>query len=379
MKNKHLLIAASLTAALLTAGCGAAETGSMQDIGASAGTEAAGFHAAETPAVSISEIGAVPQASGLPLFTDSVYSSEQAGENALLQEGSSLELTRVSIRKTGDAADPDAVRLTGENAAVLAKDAALRLKNGTILTDAVGADGISVIGSEAALELTDTGIATLQEKSAALSILAGANGKADGSNAVTSAEDSPCVYLDGTFEAKGSKFRAEQDSCLVLLSGSEASFEGCELIGDHAIRYRGAGNGRPGKITLSNSLFATSDETPIMMQSGSLSVQMIKQQLSGNIAVGAGTLDMALSEGSVFCGVVQAEDPRLVTVTLDETSIWTVTEETTIGALVDADASLANIVSNGFTVYYDSSLEANAWLAGKTMMLTGGGFLIPLI
>ena len=47
--------------------------------------------------------------------------------------------------------------------------------------------------------------------------------------------------------------------------------------------------------------------------------------------------------------------------------------------LVDTDATLSNILSGGFTVYYDSSAEGNAWLEGKTHQLPQGGFLAPRI
>ena len=46
-------------------------------------------------------------------------------------------------------------------------------------------------------------------------------------------------------------------------------------------------------------------------------------------------------------------------------------------ALTDTDTSLANIHSNGHTVYYDAANEANAWLQGQTKQLPGGGKLTP--
>jgi hypothetical protein len=46
-------------------------------------------------------------------------------------------------------------------------------------------------------------------------------------------------------------------------------------------------------------------------------------------------------------------------------------------SLTDVDATLANIHSNGNTIYYDASNSANTWLNGKTFDLAGGGKLTP--
>ena len=77
--------------------------------------------------------------------------------------------------------------------------------------------------------------------------------------------------------------------------------------------------------------------------------------------------------------MINGEDPRAATVILDGSSIWTVTEDTYVGILLNTDTSFSNMVSNGFTVYYDSSLEGNAWLDGKSYALSGGGYLVPII
>jgi hypothetical protein len=45
----------------------------------------------------------------------------------------------------------------------------------------------------------------------------------------------------------------------------------------------------------------------------------------------------------------------------------------------DGDTALTNIHGNGFTVYYDSGLESNSWLGGKTHSLASGGKLTPKV
>lgn len=37
----------------------------------------------------------------------------------------------------------------------------------------------------------------------------------------------------------------------------------------------------------------------------------------------------------------------------------------------------SNIVSNGYTIYYDAANEDNAWLNGETITLSDGGTIQP--
>jgi hypothetical protein len=67
-----------------------------------------------------------------------------------------------------------------------------------------------------------------------------------------------------------------------------------------------------------------------------------------------------------------------VTLKLSKDSSWNVTGNSYLTALTDEDSSLANINSNGFTIYYDKSNSANSWLDGKTINLNGGGKLTPM-
>jgi hypothetical protein len=62
-------------------------------------------------------------------------------------------------------------------------------------------------------------------------------------------------------------------------------------------------------------------------------------------------------------------------ISLSADSNWTLTQDTTVQVLADADATLSNIESAGFTLYYDSA--SNDWLQGQTVELTGGGSATP--
>jgi hypothetical protein len=54
-----------------------------------------------------------------------------------------------------------------------------------------------------------------------------------------------------------------------------------------------------------------------------------------------------------------------------------VTGPSFVTELSDQDATLANIHSNGFTVYYDSKAASNRWLDAAAHSLSGGGKLVP--
>ncbi|KAL1879299.1 hypothetical protein Daus18300_001880 [Diaporthe australafricana] len=78
-------------------------------------------------------------------------------------------------------------------------------------------------------------------------------------------------------------------------------------------------------------------------------------------------------EGAAYSGYSDS----YVDVALDATSSWTLTADSYVQNLTDADATLANIASGGFNVYYNTSALLNGWLAGSTISLEGGGSATP--
>lgn len=103
------------------------------------------------------------------------------------------------------------------------------------------------------------------------------------------------------------------------------------------------------------------------------------QNLTGDVTADQGsTLTLSLQNGTHFKGAFNAgQKAQAAALSLDQDSVWDVTEDSYVTALTDTDTSLANIHSNGHTVYYDAANEANAWLQGQTKQLPGGGKLTP--
>ena len=87
---------------------------------------------------------------------------------------------------------------------------------------------------------------------------------------------------------------------------------------------------------------------------------------------------MVLKNKTSFTGAIDCENAGDVTVTLDKTSKWNVTADSYVTAIVDADSSFSNIVSNGHTIYYSTSDSRNSALGGKTITLSDGGKLVPV-
>ncbi|TVY15303.1 hypothetical protein LARI1_G006630 [Lachnellula arida] len=61
---------------------------------------------------------------------------------------------------------------------------------------------------------------------------------------------------------------------------------------------------------------------------------------------------------------------------LDASSLWTLTNTTTVRNFTSEDSTLSNIYSNGFDLYYNKSATGHAYLNGQTISLNGGGSAI---
>jgi hypothetical protein len=106
------------------------------------------------------------------------------------------------------------------------------------------------------------------------------------------------------------------------------------------------------------------------------------QTLVGDmVADGISSLTAVLQNGSALTGSINADNAAgEANLTLDAGSTWTVTADSYLTCLSDADGisgtTITNITGNGYTVYYDSA--ACPALDGQTYTLNGGGSLQPV-
>lgn len=103
-----------------------------------------------------------------------------------------------------------------------------------------------------------------------------------------------------------------------------------------------------------------------------------ESNLSGDLVPYNGSyISFALDSYSAWSGAAYSGfGVGLIDINLSANSNWTLTGDSTIQNLTDADATLSNIYSNGYTLTYNSTL--NGWLQGQTISLAGGGSAVPI-
>jgi uncharacterized protein (TIGR03437 family) len=102
------------------------------------------------------------------------------------------------------------------------------------------------------------------------------------------------------------------------------------------------------------------------------------ETLTGNIvADSTSTTAATLQNGTALTGTVTN-----AALTIDSTSSWSVTANSTLTSFVDksgiSGSSITNVTGNGYTVYYNATLAANSYLGGLTYALVKGGVLTPV-
>lgn len=100
------------------------------------------------------------------------------------------------------------------------------------------------------------------------------------------------------------------------------------------------------------------------------------ETLSGNVIADAkSSIAATLKHSSKLTGKIEH-----ATLALDSSSRWTVTADSTLAGLSGATISgstITNIVGNGHTVTYNTSLAGNSALGSRSYTLAGGGTLKP--
>ncbi|MPM90475.1 hypothetical protein SDC9_137596 [bioreactor metagenome] len=239
-------------------------------------------------------------------------------------------MTSADINKTGDSTGDFS---GGQNAAVaVISKGQLTLNQSNITTNGTGAAGMIVSAEGTQLAVNDTSVYTSGESSPALIVR----------------DDASAVITSGTLSTEGT------DSPAILLLGGRLMLTGVTLTSKSGDTLR----------VLAGYNFLTLDNTAITA---------MPELPEGT------TLVLSLQNGASFGGVLGGSVPAKASVTLDATSELVLTQETYLAGFINADLTHANIQSNGFNLYYDSSVAENAYLEGQSFLLPGGGFLAPII
>ena len=263
------------------------------------------------------------------------------------------------------------VRTTGSNGAAIATDrggGTLTVTGGTYSTSGVDPPGIYSTGT---IALDGAGVAASGAEAA---VIEGSNAvTATGSTLSGAAESGVMIYqsfsgdaagASGTFTMTGGSLEAKAGP-LFLVTNSTAT-----ILLKHVTAKAASGV----LVDAAAQQWGTRGSN-----GGTADLQAIGQTLTGDVVVDAiSAASLTLSEGSAWTGAINAaRTAGTTTVTLDASSTWTLTADSTVTTLkgaVVAGTTVTNIVSHGHTIRYG---PASPGLGGKTYTLAGGGTLTP--
>ena len=314
----------------------------------------------------------MPETSGAPVPADALavrealslaggsYRSADPGLPAIdVAGGGRLQASGLTIDKTGDGLSPATGAASGmlpggENAAVRVAEGGQASFSGSAITSgAAGGHALFVSGPESSAALSDTMVVATGCTAAAVYANGGASISAASCDLFADGEGAASLFLtgDGEIRCAQAQISAGGTSVAAALYGGTLTLTDCTVLGD--LRFHGAGN----------------------------RLDCTRSRLEGTIRFpdAEDEADISLSDSSLFCGATGGDGAIGISISLDATSRWQLTGDSYVAGFVNADESFSNIESAGFSIYYNSELEANAALAGRSYALPGGGFLIPLI
>ncbi|HWT75393.1 MAG TPA: hypothetical protein VN258_11855 [Mobilitalea sp.] len=322
--------------------------------------------------------------------SDTTLTSASEGSNAIFAsgEGSNITVSNVTVNTSGNSsrgldatyggtitADHVNITTTGAHCAPIATDRGEGTITVTDSTVSASGDGSPCIYSTGNITVTNlTGKATgsqaaVVEGKNSITINssnitgAGLNGVMLYQSTSGDAAEGACKFTvnDSTITttSTGEMFYITNTSADIYLTNSTLNFTSGILL-------NAAGNstnnwGTPGSNGATVSLTGSN------------------QVLKGDITCDdISSVTMNLTQGTSLTGAIDNANTGDVTITLDADSTWNVTADSYVTAITDTDNSLANVVSNGFTIYYDATNSANSWLNGATISLADGGTLAPI-
>jgi hypothetical protein len=243
------------------------------------------------------------------------------------------------------------VNTSGNNSAGLYSTGAITVEGTTFSSS--GAE-VAVIEGANSIKLTDSSLTSTYADKWGVLIYQSMSGDAEGTEGTFNMSGGS-LTLSGL---NGPLFYVTNSTANILLKGVNLSVASGNLIeaaaGDWGNQGKNGGN-----------VILTADS----------------QTLTGNFRADAiSTLQATLQNSSILTGAINAENTaKSVKLTLDASSIWNVTADSSITCLNDADGvsgtSISNINGNGHTVTYVSS--SCSALNGVTYTLSGSGTLQP--
>ncbi|PYH32051.1 uncharacterized protein BO87DRAFT_441599 [Aspergillus neoniger CBS 115656] len=199
-------------------------------------------------------------------------------------------------------------------------------------------------------------------------------GDSYGKDVVGKSENGPSLFSDG---AQSSVFE-NVDFTAGLLAGTFGNLIASATL--HATEL----NTTSGILVIANASQITQSfdhfvgwEENSSIQPAQATVTVTESTLSGDIvAYNGSSISWSLAEYSSWTGAASTgRGTAYLAVALDKTSTWTLTKNVYLQNFTNADTTNSNIASQGYSIYYNASSSANAWIKSANTTLPGGGSL----
>ncbi len=360
----------------------------------------------------------------------------------LVRNRANLTMSDCVVITSGNTSSEDNSSFQGQNAGVLAtKNSRVAVNGGSITTSGWGANGLFATGEGAFASMTGGSITATGD--AAHGVMATAGGTMVISNVTittsrsrsgavatdrgggtihvfggkitTHGTTSPGIYSTGNIDATGATFIATSSEGAVIEGSNSITLNNCAMSGTVKCgvmiyqSFSGDAEGRRGTFTMTGG-YLTATKGPLFFVNntkGIINLKGVKTTATSGTLINAaaarwgrpgsnGGIVIFTADSQTLAGDLTADDISSISatlknnttlmgaiqnasLTLDATSKWTVTADSTLTALTCANgvAGLANIRANGCKVRYSVDHPSNQWLNRKTYTLAGGGQLIP--
>ena len=228
--------------------------------------------------------------------------------------------------------DKGTYKTTGKGSPAIYSTADITVKNATLI--ATASEGVVIEGKNSVtlenVELTDTNNTLNGQSTTYKNIFLYQSMSGDASEG------------ESVFTSKNSKITTNKgDSFYVTNTKAEINLENNKIVNNDS-----TGN----FLRIQKDSWGNSGSN-----GGDVTLNLTNQEVNGNIVVDSiSKLTMNLSNNSSFKGMINNDKAGEVTLTLDKTSSFTLTGDTYVTSLTNADTSNSNINLNGYKLYVNS-------------------------
>lgn len=320
------------------------------------------------------------------LNKDSIASGRENESVILVKENGSFNGDSLTINKIGNSKKIEMSEKEGLNSALLVqKNSKMNIINSKINTDADGSCAVYSIGENSEISIKNSDISTSKDNSSV--VCANDRGTVNSSNnkISTNGNNSYALLLNnGTLNISNDTIESTNTAIAKISGDANLKIDNTKLkLSENQDNTMFLVIDGKAKVDLNNNEIDYAGESLFKvlaneLEESTLEINANNQKLNGNIELDAYSKVSLNLVNSSYTGRINSEKAgKEVDFSLDANSTLTMNGDWYVSSIKDEDPTLKNINSNGSTIYYDSSNEANSWLKGKTVYLFDGGKLVP--